>query len=276
MAQPSVLLRWATAVGALVTNPPSGKMDTGFEAPGGVPEKPALDYVNAKFKNIFEWLAYLKDLTSEALTWAGTQTFNNLVVTGTATLAALNAASLALSGALTVAGAATLNGASVVNGTLRAANSLWISTAKAIILEGTAKLVIASNPAVGTAILNEIHAKSVAKAWVFFHTDGAGGVVIDGGLNVSSVVLESGARFRVNFAQAMANANFGAHVTSSSSNESLGCTGKAVGSATFTIGQYVSVSGSGGAASTWTSPPSGGYLLSTANKYYQVCIFGEQ
>lgn len=114
MAQPTKLFHWASAGGALKTDPPSGKQDSGFVAPSGVPEKPALDYFNSILGNLFDWGLYLKNLASEAFVWTGSHTFNlavtmggNLAVAGvtalgTATATALTASAATVTGMLSL------------------------------------------------------------------------------------------------------------------------------------------------------------------------------
>jgi hypothetical protein len=79
MAQPSKIFHWATGGGAVVTDPPGGKQDTGFQLVDGVPEKPAMDYFNSILSVIFAWLLYLKNLTGEALTWTAAHIFGAAV-----------------------------------------------------------------------------------------------------------------------------------------------------------------------------------------------------
>jgi len=71
MAQPTDLPRWSTDVGT-TTEPTEDKKDEGFVAG----EKPAAQTHNWLFNTIYLWCDYLKNLTSEALTWTATQLFN--------------------------------------------------------------------------------------------------------------------------------------------------------------------------------------------------------
>jgi hypothetical protein len=128
MAQPSKLFHWATSGGAVVTDPPSAKQDSGFQVLSGTPEKPAMDYVNSLLSNLFSWAGYVKNITGEALTWTAVQTFSAGISLASLTLSgALSAASATLSGALTAA-SATLSGSlhaasAVISGSLSAASA---------------------------------------------------------------------------------------------------------------------------------------------------------
>lgn len=69
MAQPTDLPRWSTDPGT-TTEPTEAKKDDGFVAG----EKPAAQTHNWLFNTIYLWCDYLKNLTSEALTWTAVQT----------------------------------------------------------------------------------------------------------------------------------------------------------------------------------------------------------
>lgn len=83
MAQPANVPRWNTD-GSNRTDPPTGQKDSGF-----VLSSPLVSsYLNWLFNTIYLWTIYLRDLTSEGLTWLVTQTFNNgIVVTKSGTTA---------------------------------------------------------------------------------------------------------------------------------------------------------------------------------------------
>lgn len=140
-SKPSVLYRWATAVGALVTAPSGARQDTGWVA-----EEPPADVWNAVQKNVYEWLDWLRDIANQTFTWTQAHVFQgNVTVQGTATLAALAATNLGLSGNLTVAGTASVTGAlsaaaatlagavsaasATIAGALSAANAVFTGTA---------------------------------------------------------------------------------------------------------------------------------------------------
>lgn len=71
MAQPTDLPRWSTDPGT-TTEPTEAKKDDGFVAG----EKPAAQTHNWLFNTIYLWCDYLKNLTSEALTWTAKQIYS--------------------------------------------------------------------------------------------------------------------------------------------------------------------------------------------------------
>lgn len=77
MAQPANLPRWDTSA-LNITDPPSGQKDSGFVASSALNSS----YLNWLFNTLYLWAVYLKNLTSEALTWTVAQTFGaGIVVT---------------------------------------------------------------------------------------------------------------------------------------------------------------------------------------------------
>ncbi len=72
MAQPTVTPTWATDPTAQISQPLSAKSATGWV----VGEKPFATHMNWLFNIICAWITYLKNLTSEALTWNARQSFN--------------------------------------------------------------------------------------------------------------------------------------------------------------------------------------------------------
>jgi len=84
MAKPTSLPRWATDVGAMITEPTEGKKDSGW-APL---EKPPAQYFNWWQKVVYLWAVYLDGLTNEALTWAAKHTFAAGLASGVAPTAA--------------------------------------------------------------------------------------------------------------------------------------------------------------------------------------------
>lgn len=74
VSRPGTLYRWATAVGALITAPSSGRQDTGWVA-----EEPPADIWNAVWLNTYQWLAYLQDLANQAFTWTGAHQFDGAI-----------------------------------------------------------------------------------------------------------------------------------------------------------------------------------------------------
>lgn len=70
MTQPSKLPRWSTDSGT-TTEPTEAEKDDGFVAG----QKPPAQYHNWLFNTIYQWCDYLKNITSEVLTWTGAQTF---------------------------------------------------------------------------------------------------------------------------------------------------------------------------------------------------------
>lgn len=105
MAQPTNTPRWNTA-GANRTDPPSGQKDSGFVASSPLVSA----YLNWLLFNIYEWVLYLKNLTTEALTWTVLQTFNvgivvtTSVVNGDAVTATGNGTGSAVKGTAGAAG----------------------------------------------------------------------------------------------------------------------------------------------------------------------------
>jgi len=82
------LPRWATDGSAQITEPSSGKKDTGW-----VPaEKPPAQYMNWLFKTIYNAAVVLDGLAGIAMTWTAAHVFN----------AGLSASSAAFTGAITV------------------------------------------------------------------------------------------------------------------------------------------------------------------------------
>ena len=70
-------------------------------------------------------------------------------------------------------------------------------------MSGT-KAILSSNPAVGTAFGNELHAKNIPKAWVTYSDDGIGGLSIIDGYNIATVAWNAGtSSAEIVFAQTM-------------------------------------------------------------------------
>lgn len=59
-AIPTDLPVWATASGALITDPPTAKKQAGWELTTPK-EKPALDYMNWWMNLVYNWLSYLRE-----------------------------------------------------------------------------------------------------------------------------------------------------------------------------------------------------------------------
>lgn len=70
-----------------------------------------------------------------------------------------------------------------------------------------------SNPASTTGFSNRLTKKNIAKAWGLIATNGVGGVSVSDGFNISSVALIGTTAIQVNFATAMASANFASVVS---------------------------------------------------------------
>ncbi len=75
MAQPASLPRWAT-IGAVITVPPSGQLDTGWV----VNQAPPAGYFNWYMNLVYQWTVYVQNLTAEVLTWTGQQTFSDTII----------------------------------------------------------------------------------------------------------------------------------------------------------------------------------------------------
>jgi hypothetical protein len=71
MAQPSQTPDWNTG-GSNRTDPPSGQKISGWT----VNQTPPSSYFNWWMNLVYQWVLYLKNLTTEALTWGAFQTFN--------------------------------------------------------------------------------------------------------------------------------------------------------------------------------------------------------
>lgn len=72
MAQPTEDVRWANTTGVNLTEPVSGLKDVGYVT-GAVPTAQNHNWL---FNAYYKWIEYLKNITSEVLTWTGLQTFN--------------------------------------------------------------------------------------------------------------------------------------------------------------------------------------------------------
>lgn len=82
--KPTNLFRWASAGGAVITEPTSGKKDTGF---GTTAEVLAGELLNWLHNGAYQWFLYLDAFLTDAHTWAGAQTFSGAVnLNGTNTL----------------------------------------------------------------------------------------------------------------------------------------------------------------------------------------------
>jgi hypothetical protein len=84
VTKPSTLPRWAN-VGGSVVEPTEGKKDVGW----ATQEKPPAQYWNWLLYTIYLWINWLNDITNQAFTWVGAQTFSaastfNALVTATA------------------------------------------------------------------------------------------------------------------------------------------------------------------------------------------------
>jgi hypothetical protein len=73
MAQPTEDVRWADTTGVNLTEPVSGLKDVGYVT-GAVPTAQNHNWL---FNAYWKWIEYLKNLTSEKLTWLKKQTFNS-------------------------------------------------------------------------------------------------------------------------------------------------------------------------------------------------------
>jgi len=73
MAQPTEDVRWANTTGVNLTEPVSGLKDVGYVT-GAVPTAQNHNWL---FNAYWKWIEYLKNLTSEKLTWLKKQTFNS-------------------------------------------------------------------------------------------------------------------------------------------------------------------------------------------------------
>ena len=71
--KPTNLFRWASGGGAVITEPTSGKKDTGF---GTTAEILAGELLNWLFNGAYQWFAYLDDLAAQAFTWTAAHAFN--------------------------------------------------------------------------------------------------------------------------------------------------------------------------------------------------------
>ena len=77
-------VRWADDVGATVLEPSEGKKDVGWLAG----EQPAAAHINYNFRELGAWTQYLDNLeSSESLTWALAQIFQNQITLGSGLLA---------------------------------------------------------------------------------------------------------------------------------------------------------------------------------------------
>lgn len=119
MAKPSSLPRWATDGAAAITEPSSGKKDIGWE----VSEKPPAAFFNWLLNLIYLWLAYLDTFLSDAHTWTGKQTFDDVTVGGDFVAPALGTVDFQGSTAFTgvgsthaIAGNVTIGGTLAVTG----------------------------------------------------------------------------------------------------------------------------------------------------------------
>lgn len=131
-----------------------------------------------------------------------------------------------------------------------------------------------ANPATNTAFTNTVTPKNIVKAWCLCHTDGAGGMVIDDGFNISGIVIDSGGRFTITFAQAFSSGNFSIVVLGSNiGGEVIACTNKTASTARIDIAAEGKNTGD---PIVWRTPLSGGYLLTTANRFYNVIVCGAQ
>lgn len=74
--------------------------------------------------------------------------------------------------------------------------------------------VVETVPSSSTALVNRITGASFAKAWGMFTLDGASGIALDDGINVTSVAIVGGAYILVTIAGDMASVNYAVLLTS--------------------------------------------------------------
>lgn len=72
VAKPTKTPRWASAAGAVITEPTEGKKDIGDQ----VEERPPAQYRNWVAKITHDWVLWLQDIENQALIWNALQTFN--------------------------------------------------------------------------------------------------------------------------------------------------------------------------------------------------------
>lgn len=211
--------RWADVAGTPATNvvaPLSGTRDIGFQADDPVPS----GIHNYLWRQIYLWFIYVDAFLTDIHTWVAAQTFSALatfnagIATTTAAISgALTAASAAISGNATVGGTLGVTGQTTLTGQLNMNDNAVLASGKALSLISTAKITSASNPTKTTAIVNEMHAKTLVKAWALVDINHTAGASVTEGLNMGVVTIGPAADFhviRANFATggAMSNGNY--------------------------------------------------------------------
>ncbi len=175
VAKPTDLTPWATSATGIAASvqPVAGQSTDGW----AVAQKPPSQYFNWMMNRYGQWVNWLNDISNQAFTWTSAQIFSALAT---------------FSAGLTSAGAATFNALATFTASITT-NGISIGAAWAAFTGG--------NPASNTAFTNTITPKHIAKAWALITTDGAGGVAIVDGVNVTSVAIQ-GSAVRVTLASA--------------------------------------------------------------------------
>jgi hypothetical protein len=193
MAQPTDLPRWSTDPGT-TTEPTEAKKDDGFVAG----EKPAAQTHNWLFNTIYLWCDYLKNITSEALTWTAVQTIQGsfsgvraLLVNNTSTDAnsrgahfATSANASALSAANSGTNAATSFSNLATGAAIAAGNQPSATTDYAMYLSGGG-LALVDTASFTTHPENYLRVTNLAKATVDITLNGSS-ITASAGHNFSS------------------------------------------------------------------------------------------
>lgn len=79
VSKPTQLPRWATAVGALVTEPSEAKKDAGWIA-----EPVPADWWNWIWNRTYLWLLWLQDIANQSFVWTGAHDFSGATFIGPA------------------------------------------------------------------------------------------------------------------------------------------------------------------------------------------------
>lgn len=180
-------------------------------------------------------------------------------------LAAANTWALAqiFSGAVTVAGTLTANGQTDING------NVSLATNKTMTLFGDSKISSQSNPAANTGVTNQLHAKNMPKAWALVEITAGPAITLKAGFNIAGVSA-SGNAVQIDFADDLANNDFGADVTDM--NFQAAGTNPIIHGVSTKTTSAVYISATQWASGAWATIN----LPTSTGRLFSVHVFGEQ